>query len=271
MERGRVGELRWPVLRRDVYGPWQVRGPSEKLLIEVVAPPAYGLAEDEAGGGRVGEGEWAYGAVPAKEEHAHNAARDPAVDPQAPLPDLEDRGKRLGVLPAEQQLGRKVVEARPGEAQRDDEEQRLEGKGAVVASARQLAARDPGADDYAKHDAHAVVAEGERPGLEDDRCRRTRQREEGVEQPDQPRTRGAASARPMAFFARIKYPLESRIVYGGSFRKKLLPAAWVEEIVIVAAGRTRGHYNRIHASAEILHISAEVLLGRGDVADLQPA
>ena len=95
VERGRVGELRRPVLRRDVYCPRQIRGPSEKLLVEVVAPAAYGLAEDEAGGGGVGEGEWAYGTIPAKEEHANKAASDPAVDTQAPLPDLQDRGNGL--------------------------------------------------------------------------------------------------------------------------------------------------------------------------------
>src|SRR5215213_2699969 len=109
MERGRVGELRRPVLRRDVYGPRQIGGPPEKLLVEIVAPPAYGLAEDEARGGRVGEGERAYGAVRAKKEQAYKSARDPAVDPQAPLPDFEDRGKGAGsVLLAV--LGRDVVE-----------------------------------------------------------------------------------------------------------------------------------------------------------------
>jgi hypothetical protein len=68
MERGRVGELHRPVLRRDVYGPRQARRPSEKLLVEVVTPPTYGLAKDEASGGRIGEGERAYAAVAAKEE-----------------------------------------------------------------------------------------------------------------------------------------------------------------------------------------------------------
>ena len=45
-------------------------GLPEELLIEVVAPPAYGLAQGETRSGRVGEGERVYATVPAEEEQA---------------------------------------------------------------------------------------------------------------------------------------------------------------------------------------------------------
>src|SRR5215213_8859061 len=70
MERGRIGVLRRPVLRRYPYGPRQIREPSEKLLIEVVAPPTYCLAQGETRSGSVGEGERVYAPVPAEEEQA---------------------------------------------------------------------------------------------------------------------------------------------------------------------------------------------------------
>src|SRR3712207_8861444 len=58
---------------------------------------------------------------------------------------------------------------------------------------------------------------------------------------------GLASPWPKVLCARIKYLLESCICYGGSFRKQLLFAVGVEEVVIVAAGRTRGHHHRFRS------------------------
>src|SRR5215212_10947225 len=94
VEEGRVkgldvGERGGSVLGCYPYGPRQVGGPSEELLVEVIAPAAYGLGEDEARRGRVGEDERAYATVPAEEEHAQKTARHGTVDPQAPVPDLE--------------------------------------------------------------------------------------------------------------------------------------------------------------------------------------
>src|SRR5215210_8049683 len=93
MECGRISVLHRPVLRRDVYGPRQIRGPTEKLLIEVVSPPTYRLAKGETRGGRVGEGERANGTVPAKEEQAQKAACNRPVDPKTSLISLEDLGE----------------------------------------------------------------------------------------------------------------------------------------------------------------------------------
>src|SRR5215204_3275313 len=118
VEGGGVGEPRGPnrcdsVLRRYPYGPGQIRGPAEKLLVEVVAPPTYGLAQGETRSGRVGEGERVYATVPAKKEQAQKATRHRAVDPPAPKPELEDLGKPVAVLIV---LGGDVVEAGPDEA-----------------------------------------------------------------------------------------------------------------------------------------------------------
>src|SRR5215218_4331789 len=119
VEEGRVkgldvGELGGSVLGCYPYGPRQVGGPSEELLVEVVAPAAYGLGEDEARRGRIGEDERAYATVPAEEEHAQKTSRHGTVDPQAPVPDLEDAGD--GVACVEVVVGDDVVDASPDEA-----------------------------------------------------------------------------------------------------------------------------------------------------------
>jgi hypothetical protein len=50
-----VGELGGPVAQGYSDGPGQVRRLPEELLVEVVAPTSYGLAQDAPRGGRVGE------------------------------------------------------------------------------------------------------------------------------------------------------------------------------------------------------------------------
>ena len=140
MEGGGVGEARGPnrcdsVLRRYPYGPGQIRGPAEKLLVKVVAPPTYGLAQGETRSGRVGEGERVYATVPAKEEQAQKAACHRAVDPPAPKPEVEDLGKAVAVLIV---VGGDVVEAGSDEAEWNDKVERLERQDTVVAPAREL-------------------------------------------------------------------------------------------------------------------------------------
>src|SRR5215218_113539 len=181
VEEGRVkgldvGELGGSVLGCYPYGPRQVGGPSEELLVEVIAPAAYGLGEDEARRGRVGEDERAYATIPAEEKHTQETTRHRTVDPQTPVPDLENAGDRVARV--EVVVGDDVVDASPDEAQRDDEEQRVEGERAVVAPAVELAPCQPGGGDYPQRDEQPVVAQGERPHLEDDRRRRARQRQE---------------------------------------------------------------------------------------------
>ena len=50
-----VGVPDGPVLRRYPDGPGQIRGPSEELLVEVVAPAPDRLGEDQSGRDGVGE------------------------------------------------------------------------------------------------------------------------------------------------------------------------------------------------------------------------
>src|SRR5215210_2906259 len=100
VEEGRVkgldvGELGGSVLGCYPYGPRQVGGSSEELLVEVIAPAAYGLGENEARRGRVGEDERAYATIPAEEKHAQETTRHGTVDPQTPVPDLENAGDRV--------------------------------------------------------------------------------------------------------------------------------------------------------------------------------
>src|SRR5215218_2660161 len=198
VEGGGVGEAHGPngcdsVLRRYPYGPGQIRGPAEKLLIKVIAPASYGLAQGETRGGRVGEDQRFNATVAAKEEQAQKAASHRAVDPPAPEPEGEDLGQPVAVLIV---FGGDVVEAGSDEAEWNDKEERVERQGTIVAPARELPPRNPGAAHYAQHDEQPVVTQDERPGLEDNRRGRARQREECLVRRDHLyRPSGRASAR----------------------------------------------------------------------------
>src|SRR6266508_623044 len=131
VEEGRVeelflGELGWPMLRRDVESPRQVRGRAEGLFVEEVAPPAYGLAQCQARRRdvQIGDGRQAapQRVAAAEEETAQHAA----VDGEPALPHGEDLGRKASVVV---QVEGDVVEARADQAA---EEAQLAGLEQVV-------------------------------------------------------------------------------------------------------------------------------------------
>ena len=109
-------EVGRPVLGRDLDRPGQVARLPEELLVEVVAPAADRLREQDPGSGRVHEGVDALaGAVhhPGADEHAGG---DAAPDPEAAFPD----GERLPPLVVDRVPARDhVVEPRAHDARED--------------------------------------------------------------------------------------------------------------------------------------------------------
>src|SRR5215217_3088605 len=153
-----------PVLRSYVDGPGQLGGPSEELLVEVVAPAPYRLGQDQSWCDRVGEGQRADAPDPGEDQKPDEPSDNGAVDPESPVPDFEHTGERvLGIEPV---VGDNVVGPGADEAERHDKEKRVQRQGAVVSLALQFSTREPGRDDDAERYAKPVIAEGEGPHFE---------------------------------------------------------------------------------------------------------
>ena len=133
------------------------------------------MGEGEPGSDSVGESKRAYTADIREEEYTQEPADYGAVDPQPPVPNLEDAGERgVGI---ELVVGNYMVNPGPDKPERHDEEQGIEGQSRIVPLTRKLAGGDPGRRSYSKGDEQPVVAKGEGPRLEEHRRRRARERE----------------------------------------------------------------------------------------------
>src|SRR5829696_6043180 len=121
-------------------------------------------------------------------------------------------------------LGCDVVKTPSEYAQRDHEEERTQRQGAVVAPARELSSRDPGANGYAQRDKEAMVAQGERPDLEDDR-------------------------------PRLRCPGRRRVgSYASPVRELLLLVAQVDQVVVVPPVFVRCHHQSPDASSRLCFV-----------------
>ena len=134
----------------DLQAPRQIRGPAVQLLVEVVAQPADGLGQDDAGRDGVAERGQRDSVSAAADPGADATERDRAPDAEAAIPDPHgrtDAGAALGeVRPP---VGHQVVQPATDEAERHRPQCD------VVDDARLTTARDPAAiaDDQRGDDA----------------------------------------------------------------------------------------------------------------------
>ena len=154
-----------PVLRRDVEPPRQARGCPEGLLVEEVAPPAYGLSQRQARRGDVQVGD---GRQPAPQRVAaaeEETSQHAAVDGEPALPHSDDLGREAAVIV---EVEGDVVETRADEPAEEPELAGLEQIVGIYGAPPGLPVGQPEADRHGARHQDAVPAEGQGAQLQDD-------------------------------------------------------------------------------------------------------
>src|SRR6185437_10985338 len=102
----------------DGQGPGDVGGATVQLVVEPVAPAAYGLGHRDAGSGGVDEVEERDAVPPRPEPRTHRAEGDGAPDPQAALPDVQGPDRVAALTEVGLGRGDDVVQATADDAER---------------------------------------------------------------------------------------------------------------------------------------------------------
>ena len=166
----------------DLERPRQLGRAAEQLLVEVVAPPADRLRDDDAGTDRVEQRERVEVPAPGEDHHGEQAAAHRAPDREAALPDLERAGDpALAPLVS----GEQVVNARADDAGDHDRHRDLGDDLRVVPGAPPADVGDLGRDEHADREHQAVGVQLQRPDVHDPvrRARDVTQHRRGILRP----------------------------------------------------------------------------------------